>query len=135
MATRKEVGERIRRKVLGDERFKRTSGSATSFERPFQDLVTEYCWGASWGRGVLSEQQRSMLTLSMLAALGRTAEFEAHLRGAIVNLRIPLRELREVLMHIAIYCGVPAAVESFRIARRVLEEEGIDLSELDQEAS
>jgi 4-carboxymuconolactone decarboxylase len=118
--------------VLGSARFQQTVGSATPFDRDFQDFISEYCWGGSWGRGVLPDRQRSMLTLAMLACLGRSAEFEAHFRGALVNVGISPRELREVLFHVAIYGGVPAAVESFRIGRRVLQEEGIDLSELER---
>ena len=110
-------GETIRKEVLGEARFQQTVGGATDFDRPFQNFVSEYCWGSGWGRGVLSRQQRSMLTL------GRSAEFEAHFRAAVTNLKIPLDELREVLFHIAIHCGVPAGVESFRIARRVLSED------------
>jgi 4-carboxymuconolactone decarboxylase len=126
MANRQlSLGRSIRRDVLGDERYRQLVDGATPFERPFQDFVSEYCWGANWGRGVLSRQQRSMLTLSMLAALGRSAEFEAHFRAAVVNLKISLDELREVLFHISVYCGIPAGVESFRIARRVLAEAGM----------
>jgi 4-carboxymuconolactone decarboxylase len=127
------LGETIRREVLGEERFTQTVGDATAFDRPFQDFVSEYCWGANWGRGGLPREQRSMLTLCMLAALGRSAEFEAHFRAAVLNLQIPLSQLREVLFHIAIYCGVPAGVESFRIARRVLAEENMPV--LDGKAS
>jgi alkylhydroperoxidase/carboxymuconolactone decarboxylase family protein YurZ len=126
MANRQlSLGRSIRRDVLGEERYRQLVDGATPFERPFQDFVSEYCWGANWGRGVLPREQRSMLTLSMLAALGRSAEFEAHFRAAVVNLKIPLDQLREALFHISVYCGIPAGVESFRIARRVLAEAGM----------
>ena len=95
--------------------------NADDFNRDFQALVTEYCWGVCWGNDVLSRKQRSLLNLGMLAALGRSHEFELHFRGALRN-GCSIEELRETLTQITIYCGVPAGVESFRIARRVLAE-------------
>lgn len=97
---------------------------ADSFNRDFQDIVTEYCWGGTWGRGVLSKQQRSLNNLCMLSALNRPAEFKLHFRGAIKN-GCSLDELKETLIQIAIYCGIPAGVEAFRLAREVLNEDGI----------
>ena len=102
--------------------------------RDFQNMVTEYCWGGSWGRGVLSKQQRSILNLGMLAALNRPHEFRLHLLGALTN-GVGLDEIREVLIQIAIYCGIPAGVEAFRIAREVFQEEGIDVSSMDSEGA
>lgn len=87
-------------------------------------MVTEYCWGGTWGRGVLSKQQRSLNNLCMLSALNRPAEFKLHFRGAIKN-GCSLDELKETLIQIAIYCGIPAGVEAFRLAREVLHEDGI----------
>ena len=107
---------------------------ADDFNRDFQNMVTEYCWGGSWGRGVLTKQQRSMLNLGMLAALNRPHEFKLHFLGALTN-GVGIDEIREVLIQIAIYCGVPAGVEAFRIAREVFQEEGIDVSRMDSKGA
>lgn len=120
-----DTGLRIRKEVLGDEYVDRAIQNATDFNRHFQELVTEYCWGGVWGSDTLPKKTRSMLNLAMLAALGRSHEFELHFRGAIKN-GCTLDELKDVLEQIAIYCGVPAGVESFRIARKVLDELGMD---------
>ncbi len=122
-----ERGLRIRKEVLGAEYVEASLSKATPFHKDFQDIVTEYCWGGTWGRGVLTKQTRSILNLGMLAALGRSHEFELHFRAAVKANKVPLEELREVLIQIAIYCGIPAGVESFRIAKKVLAEEGIDV--------
>jgi len=122
-----ERGLRIRKEVLGAEYVEASLSKATPFDKDFQDIVTEYCWGGTWGRGVLTKQTRSILNLGMLAALGRSHEFELHFRAAVKANKVPLEELREVLIQIAIYCGIPAGVESFRIAKKVLAEEGIDV--------
>jgi len=95
-------------------------------------MVTEHCWGGTWGRGVLTKQQRSILNLGMLAALNRQHEFKLHLLGALTN-GVSLKEIREVLLQIAIYCGIPAGVEAFRIAREAFKAEGIDVSKMDSE--
>ncbi len=117
-------GLQIRREVLGDAYVDRALQNVDDFSRDFQRLVTEYCWGASWGREGLSRKQRSLNNLCLLAALNRPNEFELHFRGALRN-GCTLDELRETLIQIAIYAGVPAGVEAFRIARKVLAEEGI----------
>lgn len=116
---RYDEGLRIRKEVLGADYVERALNSADDFNQDFQDIVTEYCWGGTWGRGVLSKQQRSILNLGMLAALGKSQEFKLHFRGAINN-GLSLEELKEVLIQIAVYCGIPAGVESFRLAREVL---------------
>ena len=116
---RYDEGLRIRKEVLGADYVERALNSADDFNQDFQDIVTEYCWGGTWGRGVLSKQQRSILNLCMLAALGKSQEFKLHFRGAI-NTGLSLEELKEVLIQIAVYCGIPAGVESFRLAREVL---------------
>ncbi len=116
-----ERGLKIRREVLGDEYVDRAMSNVDDFNRDFQDIVNDYCWGGTWGRGVLSKQQRSILNLGMLAALGRSHEFGLHFRGAVNN-GLSEEELKEVLIQIAVYCGIPAGVESFRIARRILDE-------------
>ncbi len=122
---RYETGLRIRKEVLGAEHVERALAGADDFNREFQELVTEYCWGATWGRGVLSKKQRSFNNLCMLSALNRPHEFKLHFRGALGN-GCSLDELKETLLQITIYCGVPAGVEAFRLAREVLDEDGID---------
>ncbi len=127
-----ETGLAIRKEVLGEDYVDAALAKADDFNRDFQHMVTEHCWGGSWGRGVLTKQQRSILNLGMLAALGRQHEFKLHLLGALTN-GVSLKEIREVLIQIAIYCGIPAGVEAFRIAREVFKEEGIDVSKIDSE--
>ncbi len=129
-----DIGLAIRKEVLGEEYVEAAMAKADDFNRDFQNIVTEYCWGGSWGRGVLSKQQRSILNLGMLAALGRPHEFKLHFLGALTN-GVGLDEIREVLIQIAIYCGIPAGVEAFRIAREVFKEEGIDVSRMDSEGA
>ena len=119
---RYEAGLKARSEVLGAEYVDKAIKGANDFNRDFQDLVTEYCWGTCWGNDVLSKKERSMLNLGMLAALGRMHEFELHFRGAIRN-GLTQEQLREILTQIAVYCGIPAGVESFRIARKVLDEQ------------
>ncbi len=127
-----EAGLTIRKEVLGEDYVDAALAKADDFNRDFQHMVTEYCWGGSWGRGVLNNQQRSILNLGMLAALNRGQEFRLHLLGALTN-GVRLKEIREVMIQIAIYCGVPAGVEAFRIAREVFKDEGIDVSNMDSE--
>jgi len=115
-------GMKIRREVLGDAYVDGAIKNADEFSRPFQDLVTEYCWGASWGREGLTRRQRSLNNLSMLAALGRSHELELHLRGALRN-GCTEDEIRETLIQAAVYAGIPAGVEAFRVAKKVLAEE------------
>ncbi|MFQ5995005.1 MAG: carboxymuconolactone decarboxylase family protein [Acidiferrobacterales bacterium] len=116
-----ETGRKIRTKVLGEERVKKVLNGADDFNRDFQQLVTEYCWGFCWGRDGLDHKQRSLLNLGMLAALNRGPEFEMHFRGAFKN-GMTLDELEDTLIQIAIYCGIPAGVESFKIANKVIKE-------------
>lgn len=121
---RYEAGLKARSEVLGAEYVDKAIKGANDFNRDFQELVTEYCWGTCWGNDVLSRKERSMLNLGMLAALGRMHEFELHFRGAINN-GLTREQLREILTQIAVYCGIPAGVESFRIARKVLDEQSV----------
>jgi 4-carboxymuconolactone decarboxylase len=114
-------GLAIRKEVLGEEYVARALEGVDDFNRDFQTLVTEYCWGGTWGREGLSRRQRSLNNLCILAALNRPHEFELHFRGALRN-GCTREELRETLIQIAVYCGIPAGVEAFRIARRVLED-------------
>ena len=116
-----ERGIEIRKEVLGEEYVTQAMANVDDFNRDFQALLNEYCWGGVWAREGLSRKQRSLNNLCMLAALGRSEEFALHFRGALRN-GCTLEELRETLLQVAIYCGMPAAVESFRIARRVLAE-------------
>ena len=127
-----EKGLQIRKEVLGEEYVDAALAKADDFNRDFQKLVTEYCWGGSWGRGIMSKQQRSILNLGMLAALNRPHEFKLHFQGALTN-GVNLSEIREVLIQISIYCGVPAVIDAFRIARVVFKEQGIDVSRMDAE--
>ena len=121
-----EKGLKIRTEVLGAERVERAMAENTDdFGRPFQEMMTAYCWGEVWGRETLSRQTRSMLNLAMLTALNREAEFKLHVRGAIHN-GLTKEDIREVLLQTMIYCGVPAAVSAFRAAREVFKEMGID---------
>lgn len=116
-----EIGRKIRTQVLGEERVKKVLDGADDFNRDFQRLVTEYCWGFCWGRKGLNDKQRSLLNLGMLAALNRAPEFELHFRGALKN-GLTKDELQDALIQIAIYCGIPAGVEAFKIANKILAE-------------
>jgi 4-carboxymuconolactone decarboxylase len=109
----------IRRRVLGDEYVDRSLRDASDFGRPLQELVTEYCWGATWGRPGLPAKTRSLLNLAMLTALDRQRELGTHIRGALNN-GCTIEEIQETLLHTAVYCGVPAAIEAFRTAESVL---------------
>ena len=118
-----EKGMNIRREVMGDARVDASMGNLEDFNRDFmEEFITEIGWGAVWGRDGLTRQQRSLLNLGMLAALGRMNEFEGHFRGAINN-GLTQDELREALIQIALYCGAPAGMEAFRTAMKVLKEE------------
>ena len=115
-----DKGMAVRREVLGAEHVDRAVAAADSFNAPMQDLVTEYCWGAVWGREELPRKTRSMLNLAMLTALNREHEFKLHVRGALRN-GVSRDEIREILLQAAIYCGVPAAISAFRQAREVFD--------------
>ncbi|MEK9966653.1 MAG: carboxymuconolactone decarboxylase family protein [Rhodospirillaceae bacterium] len=118
-----EKGAKIRREVMGDERVDASMANLDDFNRDFMEqFITEMGWGAVWGRDGLTRQQRSLLNLGMLAALGRMNEFEGHFRGAINN-GLTREELREALLQITMYCGAPAGMEAFRAAQKVLAEE------------
>jgi 4-carboxymuconolactone decarboxylase len=101
--------------------YSRQTSEPDDFAAPFQDLVTEYCWGAVWGRDGLSLKTRSMLNLAMIAVLNRPNELRTHIRGAVTN-GVTHDEIREIFMQVAIYGGVPAAADSFRIARAAFDE-------------
>jgi 4-carboxymuconolactone decarboxylase len=116
-----DKGMKLRREVLGDDYVDRSLAGVDDFNREFQRMVTEHAWGTIWARPGLSKKQRSLLNLGMLAALNRPEEFELHFRGALRN-GCTLEELKETLLQIAVYCGMPAGVASFRIAKKVLAE-------------
>ena len=119
-----EKGLGIRRAVLGADIVDNAIKSADDFSLPLQELVTEYCWGEVWGRPGLDRKTRSMLNLAMLAALNRPHEIKLHVRGALTN-GVTKDEIKEIFLQVAIYCGVPAGVDSFRIAREVFKEMGV----------
>ena len=116
-----EIGLQIRREVLGAEYVEKSISQADDFNRPLQELVTEYCWGTVWSRPGISRKMRSLINLAMLTALNRPHEVKLHLKGALNN-GCSKEEIMEVLLQTAIYCGVPAAVDSFRLAREVFSE-------------
>jgi 4-carboxymuconolactone decarboxylase len=116
-----EDGLRVRREVLGDEYVDRSMKNADDFNKPFQELVSEYCWGVCWSDETLSRRERSILNLGMIAALGKMHEFELHFRAAKRN-GLTDDELRAVLTQIAVYCGIPVGVDCFRTAKQVLTE-------------
>src|SRR5438034_10822941 len=113
-----EKGLEIRKSVLGADFVEKSFASADDFNRPYQEFVTEYCWGACWGREELSKKTRSMLNLAMISCLNRPHELKLHIAGALKN-GVTRDEIREVFLQVAIYAGVPAAVDSFRSAREV----------------
>ena len=110
-----ELGRRVRGEVLGKPHVERALADASDFARPMQELVTEYCWGHIWSRPGLPRRERSLVNLGMLTALNRSHELGVHVRGAIRNGCTP-EEIQETLLQAAIYCGVPAAMEAFRVA-------------------
>jgi len=117
-----ETGLGIRTDVLGKDYVENALRTADEFNQPFQELVTEYCWGAVWGREGLSRKTRSMLNLAMIGILNRPHELKAHVAGALRN-GVTKDEIREVFMQLAIYAGVPAGVDAFRVAREVFAQE------------
>jgi len=119
-----EKGLKTRREVLGSEYVDNSIKNAGDFNMPMQELVTEFAWNAIWNRPGLDRRSRSMINLAMLTALNRPHELKLHLKGAINN-GLTKDEIREILMQTAIYCGVPAAIDSFKSAKEVFAEMGI----------
>ena len=113
-----DKGLEIRRAVLGDEYVDNAMKTADDFNKPMQELTTEYCWGYVWGREGLDRRTRSLLNMAMISVLNRPHELKIHVAGALRN-GVTREEIREVFMQVAIYAGVPAGVDSFRIAREV----------------
>lgn len=116
-----DKGMAIRRATLGDAYVDKAISNADDFTKDLQELVTTYCWGEVWGRDGIDRKTRSTINLAMISALNRPHELAAHVRGAINN-GLTRSEIKEILLQVGIYCGVPAMVDSFRIARTVLDE-------------
>ena len=114
-----DKGLAIRKSVIGADFVDKAFAAADDFNMPLQELVTEYCWGAVWGREGLSKKTRSLLNIAMLSCLNRPNELKTHVKGAIRN-GVTKDEIRETLLQVAIYAGVPTAVDSFRLAKEAL---------------
>ncbi len=123
-----ERGMALRRQVLGADYVDGSLAKANDFMMAFQDMTTEWCWGYGWGRPGLDLKTRSMINLAMLSALNRAAEVRLHVKGAIANGVTP-DEIKEILIQVGIYCGIPAALDSFKVANEVLT----DLGEISSE--
>lgn len=119
-----EKGLKVRREVLGAEYVDNSIKGADEFNLPMQELVTRYCWGEIWTRPTFDRRTRSIINLAMLTALNRPHEVKLHIRGAINN-GLSKEEIGEIFLQTAIYCGVPAAIDSFRIAKEVFKEMGL----------
>jgi 4-carboxymuconolactone decarboxylase len=123
MTDEKNRGMQVRREVLGDKYVDRAEATSTSLTDEFQDLITRYAWGEIWTRPGLDRRTRSCITVGLLVALNRNEELALHIRAALRN-GVTVDELKEILLHTTIYCGVPAANSAFRVAASVLAEEG-----------
>ena len=119
-----ETGLKQRKATLGDEYVEKNMTAADDFTRPFQEAMTAWCWGFGWGDDVIDPKTRSMMNLAMLGALGKMHEWEVHCRGALRN-GVSRDEIRAIIHVVGIYSGVPQALECFRAARKILEEEGL----------
>jgi alkylhydroperoxidase/carboxymuconolactone decarboxylase family protein YurZ len=115
-------GLAMRRKVLGEEYVDRALMNVDDFNRDFQRIVTQYCWGEAWGDSTLTPRERSILNLGVIAALGKMEEFQTHVRGALTNGLSP-KEIAAVLTQIAVYCGIPVGVDCFRAAKPIVSEQ------------
>lgn len=120
MSEQKKPGVQVRREVMGDDFVDRALGNATEFNQPLQDFINEHAWGAVWNRDGLDRRTRSLVTLAALTALKSPHELKGHVRGALNN-GCTVEEIRETLLHCAVYAGVPAAGEAFRAAQEVLD--------------
>jgi len=119
-----EAGLAVRREVLGREYVDKSLAEADDFSRPIQELSTEYCWGEIWTKPDLPRKTRSLINIAMISALNRPHELKLHIRAALRN-GCSKEEIRAVLMQVAVYCGIPAGIDGFRIAKEVLKEEGL----------
>ena len=120
-----ELGVARRKETLGDQYVQNVLDGADDFSRPFQEMMTEWCWGFGWGDDVIDAKTRSMMNLTMIGALGKMHEWELHCKGAIRN-GVSKEELRAIIHVIAIYCGVPQSLECMRAARSAMQEMGIE---------
>ncbi|CAN5166413.1 carboxymuconolactone decarboxylase family protein [soil metagenome] len=116
-------GLEVRRKVLGAEYVDGSLAKADDFMMAFQNITTEWCWGYAWTRPGLEHKTRSMLNLAMLTALGKPAELKLHVKGALAN-GVTVDEIKEILLHATVYCGIPAGLDAFKAAHEVLKAEG-----------
>lgn len=119
-----EAGLKVRREVLGADYVDRSIANANDFMMAFQHITTEWCWGYGWDRSGLDRKTRSMLNLAMLTALNRAPEIKLHVKGALNN-GVSVDEIKEVLLHATIYCGIPAGLDAFKAANEVLVEAGV----------
>lgn len=119
-----ELGLKQRKATLGTEYVEANLEAADEFTQPFQEAMTAWCWGFGWGDDVIDAKSRSMMNLAMIGALGKMREWETHCRGALNN-NVTKEEIRSIIHVIGIYCGVPQALECFRVARKVLDERGL----------
>ncbi|WP_248806832.1 carboxymuconolactone decarboxylase family protein [Pseudomonas sp. MWU13-2100] len=120
MTDQKKPGVEMRRQVMGDAFVDRALGNASEFSQPLQDFVNEHAWGSVWNRGGLPLKTRSLITLAALTALKCPQELKGHVRGALNN-GCTVEEIREALLHCAVYAGVPAAIDAFRAAQEVID--------------
>jgi 4-carboxymuconolactone decarboxylase len=125
-----EIGDKTRREVLGEDWYRLNIDNMTEFDRPWQIYATNTNWASTWSRNIIPRQTFSMINLAMLATAGRFNEFEHHFRNALLRTKVPLEQLRELMLHISQYCGQATGAEIWKISRRVLKEEKIDLSQL-----
>src|SRR5467141_5412269 len=116
-----DKGLEIRKAVMGEAYVSNAMKNADDFNRPFQELVTEYCWGAAWGSDGLSRKTRSMLNIAMISILNRPHELKLHVKGALRN-GVTKDEIREILLQVAVYCGIPSGIDAFRNAREAFKE-------------
>ena len=117
-----EKGQQVRREVLGDKYVDNAAKTTTDFNRPFQELIAEYVWGTLWSRPGLDRRTRALINLAVLTALGRTEEIKIYLNAA-PNIGVTRDDVQEVLMQTAVYCGIPAALDGFRLAQQVFNEQ------------
>lgn len=129
---RYKAGMKTRRLVLGDAHVDRAGAATTAFDEPFQQLITESAWGSVWSGSGLTNRERSLITIALLAALGHDEEVAMHVR-ATVNTGASAEDIREALLHVAIYAGVPAANRAFKIAKSVLAEMEAQQTETDKD--
>jgi 4-carboxymuconolactone decarboxylase len=118
-----DKGLKVRREVLGPEYVDASLANANEFMQAFQEITTEWCWGYAWTRPGLDRRTRSLLNLAMLTALNRAPELKLHVRGAITN-GVTVEEIKEVLLHATVYCGIPAGLDAFKAANEVLKDMG-----------